>query len=65
MAATNVTGARDRRVGASRLHRLEAAVSNENVASQRVLEKAGFVATGLTEVGGRKGMRYELALEQR
>jgi len=44
------------------LRRLRAATSNENVASQRVLAKAGFVAIGPTEVGGRQGAWYELAL---
>jgi [ribosomal protein S5]-alanine N-acetyltransferase len=41
---------------------LRAAVSDANVASQRVLTKVGFVATGAAEVGGRQGSRYELAL---
>jgi ribosomal-protein-alanine N-acetyltransferase len=41
---------------------LKAATSNENIASQRVLEKVGFVAVGATEVGGRQGVSYELAL---
>ena len=41
---------------------LRAATSNENVASQRVLVKAGFVAIGPAEVGGRQGASYELAL---
>jgi len=44
------------------LRTLRAATSNENVASQRVLAKAGFVAIGPAEVGGRQGARYELAL---
>lgn len=44
------------------LRTLEAAVGNENVASQRVLTKVGFVATGPTEVAGREGSRYHLAL---
>ena len=44
------------------LGRLSAATSYENVASQRVLTKAGFIATGPAEVGGRQGCRYELAL---
>jgi ribosomal-protein-alanine N-acetyltransferase len=42
---------------------LRAATSTENVASQRVLEKVGFVAVGSTEVGGRPGIRYELGLD--
>jgi ribosomal-protein-alanine N-acetyltransferase len=44
------------------LRTLRAAASNGNVASQRVLAKAGFVATGPAEVGGRQGTCYELAL---
>jgi ribosomal-protein-alanine N-acetyltransferase len=44
------------------LSTLKAATSNENVASQRVLEKVGFVAVGPTEVGGRQGVSYKLAL---
>lgn len=41
---------------------LRAAASNENFASQRVLTKVGFVATGPAEVGGRPGSWYELVL---
>ncbi len=44
------------------LETLTAATSHENVASQRVLVKAGFVAVGPAEVGGRPGTRYELDL---
>lgn len=44
------------------LRTLSAATSNENVASQRVLARAGFVAVGPVEVGGREGVRYELVL---
>jgi ribosomal-protein-alanine N-acetyltransferase len=44
------------------LRTLRAAASNENIASQRVLTKAGFVATGPAEVGGRQGSSYELAI---
>jgi RimJ/RimL family protein N-acetyltransferase len=44
------------------LRTLRAAISNDNVASQRVITKVGFVATGPAEVGGRQGSRYELAL---
>jgi [ribosomal protein S5]-alanine N-acetyltransferase len=44
------------------LRRLRASTSNENVASQRVLEKAGFILDGPTEVGGRRGISYELDL---
>ena len=47
------------------LRTLRAATSNENVASQRVLEKAGFVAVGSTEVGGRPGIQYERELVRR
>lgn len=46
------------------LRTLRAAASNENVASQRVLRKVGFVATRPAEVGGRQGSRYELALSR-
>ena len=42
---------------------LKAATSNENVASQRVLLNAGFVVTGSTEIAGRPGVLYELALQ--
>jgi [ribosomal protein S5]-alanine N-acetyltransferase len=44
------------------LRTLTAATSNENIASQRVLTKAGFVATGPAEVGRRQDRCYELAL---
>lgn len=44
------------------LRNLRAATSHENVASQRVLEKVGFVADGPAEVGGRPGRWYELDL---
>jgi RimJ/RimL family protein N-acetyltransferase len=44
------------------LRTLRAASNNENIASQRMLAKAGFVATGSAEVGGRPGSWYELAL---
>jgi [ribosomal protein S5]-alanine N-acetyltransferase len=44
------------------LRTLRAATSNENIASQRVLAKAGFVVTGPAEVGGRQGSWHELAL---
>jgi ribosomal-protein-alanine N-acetyltransferase len=44
------------------LRTLKAATSSENVASQRVLAKAGFVAIGPVEIGGRRGLRYELVL---
>jgi [ribosomal protein S5]-alanine N-acetyltransferase len=44
------------------LRTLTAAASNENIASQKVLTKVGFVATGPAEVGGRQGSSYEIAL---
>jgi [ribosomal protein S5]-alanine N-acetyltransferase len=44
------------------LHTLRAATSHDNVASQRVLQKAGFIADGPTEVGGRPGVWYALDL---
>lgn len=44
------------------LRALRAAASNENIASQRVLAKAGFVLSGPAEVGGRPGSWYELVL---
>jgi ribosomal-protein-alanine N-acetyltransferase len=43
------------------LRMLRAATSNENVASRRVLEKAGFVVVGPVVIAGRQGLRYELA----
>lgn len=42
---------------------LTAKTSTENVASQRVLEKAGFVSVGPTAVGGRPGTSYECRLD--
>ncbi|HEY1774677.1 MAG TPA: GNAT family N-acetyltransferase [Solirubrobacteraceae bacterium] len=44
------------------LRRLRAATSDENIASQRVLTKVGFVATRPAEVGRRQDSFYELAL---
>jgi [ribosomal protein S5]-alanine N-acetyltransferase len=44
------------------LQTLRAAASSDNVASQRVLTKVGFVATGPAEVGGRQGSWYQLVL---
>ena len=44
------------------LRALRASSSNENVASQRVLTKVGFVISGPADVGGRPGSWYELAL---
>jgi ribosomal-protein-alanine N-acetyltransferase len=46
------------------LETLKAATTNENIASQRVLEKAGFVSVGLTDVAGRPGILYECALDR-
>jgi ribosomal-protein-alanine N-acetyltransferase len=45
------------------LERLNARTSTENVASRRVLEKAGFVAVGPAGVAGRPGTLYECRLE--
>lgn len=48
------------------LHTLIAATSDENVASRRVLIKAGFVPVGParpSELGGKHGTRYQRALE--
>ncbi|ONI79723.1 GNAT family N-acetyltransferase [Actinosynnema sp. ALI-1.44] len=48
------------------LHTLRAAASHENVASQRVLTKAGFVATGPADpahLGGKPGTWYQAALQ--
>jgi ribosomal-protein-alanine N-acetyltransferase len=47
------------------LRTLKAKTSNENVASQRVLEKAGFVPVEPTDVAGRPGRLYECALARR
>ena len=44
------------------LRTLRAGTSNENIASQRVLTKVGFVATGAAEVGRGHDCCYELAL---
>jgi [ribosomal protein S5]-alanine N-acetyltransferase len=41
---------------------LTAATSNENVASQRVLRKAGFAYVAATEVGGRQGASFNIDL---
>jgi ribosomal-protein-alanine N-acetyltransferase len=45
------------------LRTLNATTSDDNVASQRVLMKAGFVVIGMAVVAGRRGMRYELNLK--
>ena len=44
------------------LRRLTAAVSDENVASRRVLVKAGFIEMGKVDVAGRHGSVFELDL---
>jgi len=44
------------------LRMLTAAASDTNVASQRVLAKAGFTLTGPTEVEGRHGSEFTLDL---
>jgi ribosomal-protein-alanine N-acetyltransferase len=44
---------------------LRAGTSEQNVASQRVLAKAGFVPAGPAEFGGRPGTSYELDLVSR
>jgi [ribosomal protein S5]-alanine N-acetyltransferase len=44
------------------LHTLRAATSFDNVASQRVLTKAGFAPAGPAEPGGRPGIRYQREL---
>jgi ribosomal-protein-alanine N-acetyltransferase len=44
------------------LRRLTAAASNDNVASQKVLVKAGFSTIGQAEVGGHHGSLFELDL---
>jgi [ribosomal protein S5]-alanine N-acetyltransferase len=41
------------------LHTLRAATSFDNVASQRVLSKAGFAPAGPAEPGGRPGIQYQ------
>ena len=41
------------------LHTLKAETTHDNVASQRVLIKAGFVPVGPAEPGGRPGTWYE------
>ncbi|RZU45942.1 ribosomal-protein-alanine N-acetyltransferase [Streptomyces sp. BK022] len=50
------------------LHTLRAATAHENIASQRVLLKAGFVRTGPAgpaDLGGRSGSWYQLDLSDR
>jgi len=45
------------------LRTLRAKTSDANVASQRVLAKAGFGVIGTADVAGRRGIRHELNLE--
>jgi [ribosomal protein S5]-alanine N-acetyltransferase len=42
-----------------RLHTLRAAATRDNVASQKVLAKAGFVPVGPAHIGGRPGTWYQ------
>jgi ribosomal-protein-alanine N-acetyltransferase len=44
------------------LRTLMAETNHDNVASQKVLEKAGFVPVGAASPGGRPGTRYQLDL---
>jgi RimJ/RimL family protein N-acetyltransferase len=46
------------------VRRLRAKTTHENVASQKVLAKAGFAADGEADVAGRPGIWFELALTQ-
>ena len=46
------------------VRKLRARTTHENVASQRVLAKAGFVADGEADVGGRSGIWFERELTQ-
>jgi [ribosomal protein S5]-alanine N-acetyltransferase len=46
------------------VRRLRARTTHENVASQRVLAKAGFVAAGEADVVGRPGIWFERELTQ-
>ena len=41
------------------LHTMRAAVTHDNVASQKVLAKAGFVPVGPANPGGKPGTCYE------
>ena len=47
------------------LRTLRAETSHENVASQKVLTKAGFVPVGPAQPGGRPGTRYQRDLTTR
>lgn len=44
------------------LHTLKAAVTLGNIASQKVLARAGFVAAGPADIGGKPGTWYQRAL---
>jgi ribosomal-protein-alanine N-acetyltransferase len=44
------------------VRRLRARTTHENVASQRVLAKVGFVADGEADVAGRRGIWFERGL---
>ena len=44
------------------VRKLRARTTHENVASQRVLAKAGFVADGEADVAGRPGIQFERVL---
>jgi [ribosomal protein S5]-alanine N-acetyltransferase len=44
------------------LHTLKAMTTHDNVASQKVLTKAGFIPVGLADIGGRPGTWYQLDL---
>jgi [ribosomal protein S5]-alanine N-acetyltransferase len=46
-------------VSRHRLHTLRAAASRDNIASQKVLAKAGFVPVGPAHIGGRPGTWYQ------
>ena len=46
------------------VRKMRARTTHENVASQRVLVKAGFAADGKADVGGRAGIWYERVLTQ-
>jgi ribosomal-protein-alanine N-acetyltransferase len=46
------------------LRLLRARTTHENVASQRVLAKAGFVVAGEADVAGRPGILFERELTQ-
>ncbi len=47
------------------LRKLRAATADENVASQKVLTKAGFVPVGPADIGGKSGIWYQRDLTDR